>query len=183
MRYNFFIRICVLMILLVFVSGCVDNIGFSVGTTDPAVQANSFEDYSSLCDLHTDVNLSNTSICSVGSYPSLTWYDNTTPGWSMLCCNFDHAHCAEQNFSDVEDICVSNTSSYDFFVTHRSAYRAVCCNINNQNCYVDMTIIPGDNSTVCDMDYTSNTMSVTFINASALWNTVCCEVGIERSST
>lgn len=133
-----------------------------------------FNDLTDSCSMHTNINISDMSYCTYPERESFLTYTSEF-NWSVLCCEFS-SQCFEQNQSDVSTMCenTDNGTYTGYTYNNNGLWLAYCCNEDGSNCYVDTMVSPSDDSTVCDSEYTYNTMSLT---RTATWDGVCCAGG------
>jgi len=135
-----------------------------------------FDDITDSCNMHVDINLSDPNYCSAGEKEAFVSYTKMT-NWSMLCCEFS-SQCKADSYTNRENICENepNGTYTGYLYNNNNMWLAYCCNDQGDNCYVDTSVSPNDNSTVCDQEYTFNTMS---LNWNTSWDATCCAGGID----
>lgn len=177
-RYRYFVLGAIALVILstsaIAFRGVLDG-GFNLFDIEhDEVLSYNFDDITDSCTMHTDINLSDMSYCS---YPEREAFLTFTSefNWSLLCCEFS-SKCYEHNVTNSSEVCENNDNGTytGYTYNNNGLWLAYCCDEDGQNCYVDTHVSPSDDSTVCDNDYTFNTMSLT---STGTWDGVCCVGG------
>lgn len=135
-----------------------------------------FADLTDSCEMKTNIDLNNTDYCSSPKREAFMSYTNHT-NWSVLCCEFSD-QCFQKDYSQTSEICANDPNgTYSGYLYNKdNLWLGYCCNDEGDKCYVDTKVDPNDESTLCDQEYTSNTMS---LNWGTDWDAMCCAGGID----